>query len=1563
MLKKNFSTAVYACGLLSLLLFFCTEIVRDSEFDPNNPDYIKNSISIVIDTSGIDSLTTETPILIGIKSLELAVIQRVQEIIFTFAPSVEISKIADTSAGFTEIWLDSTYRYKTVGEKTIYLYIKTVNGDDIYDSVNVLIVGSPATFTNKIVVAPTEAIYEDTTITLSVAGQAIGTDTLKYQWYKDTTNEDSLWSYAIEDQIYENFMLTSLTLNDSGNYFCVVSNLFGSDTSNKAFLDIMLVPVDSNAPVVYFTEAKKSGSENVNGTIALALSKQSDEEVSVVCQLSTSSTATKVDDHSFVDYKVVFSSGEVIKSIPIVVMDDNLKESMENVILSLTTPRKCRLHNDSINEFTYEIIDNDESFVGFSSPSFSANENTTGTIRDSIPLILSALNNIPVTVDIAVVPGNPPAVEGADFKIIGTKTVTFPAMKDTAYVALDIYDDTLIEGDESISFALINPTGGLSISSADSLCSYTIRDNDIVTIAFSEIQATSIGEEAEIVKLSVTLSKKSEKAVTVNYQSVDGTAKGNGVDYALLDTAKLITFEPGILQKDITISIINDIDYEGDESFSIELVNPSTNAMLGNSYSATVSIIDNEKISAVFSEPILEGTESILKVLVPVSLSARALKDVSVDFVPLLNSTATIDVDYSIVTQSPLTFVKGDTTTTKYIEISVVNDKQDEVSEAVFIKLDKPSNVTLGADSLFTYTILDDDYTVKVISSGNGSVTPIDPQVVSSGDSISITATAATNYHFLNWTQQNSTLSLKSTVLPATVITAINDSGTVTANFGIDSFAVTVNSDENGSVGIGASEKVVPYGGTLSFSTVTANTNYVFDKWILTGGITIGAAEDSVNVNALFTVTGAGTIKATFKLREYDIEVLKVGNGTLDKNGIIKVPHGSSLTITAKADTNYHLIKWVSDSLAIVGAANELTKTLENITKNGTITAHFAIDTHTVTINAGANGSVISGGGDQIIKYVAHGDSINIESYADAHYHFLSWSNQDSLEIVNTSAAVTKIGNVKKDATLIANFEVDSHAVYIGVKTGQSIMGSTAPTGVSYYDYGQVVDVAANVNNGYLFTFWEIGSGGTSTDNPYQLTVNGDDSLIANFEGIKCTLSVASSTLGSVPYSTIIVPYDTDTVITVTAERGCQFGSWTNPDGFTISDLGNGRHRISAITKKGSLTANFSIIPAVSGVVYVDKNANGNGAKDGTSWYNAYSSFTKALDSTLVGKTFWVAKGTYKPIDEMNDPSNRGLKFTLQSGDTILGGFSGFDIAVPLRDSIVHNTTILSGDIMDENDISDNSGLIIRTNSNVIIKNFTIQDAGDQTKNGNGFDIWGNNTLIENCVIHKISGSGIKINAHDVHIKNCVFIENNAGEGAGIYMYSAMFDSWKNIVIENSVFANNETSGGGAIYANASTDCVKYVNCTIVNNVCTGNYPAGLYNGGNDTLINCIFYGNSVVNSGYVGTQIYRTNLLYYCNVQDASSTGIKNIMPNSDKGGNIETAPDFTGEDFTLNALRGSDGLWFTADDGLHLKNVSPCKNTGVNPYPHGCQLPVGDILGNSRTVDGRVDIGAYEQ
>jgi uncharacterized delta-60 repeat protein len=111
--------------------------------------------------------------------------------------------------------------------------------------------------------------------------------------------------------------------------------------------------------------------------------------------------------------------------------------------------------------------------------------------------------------------------------------------------------------------------------------------------------AVSIGETGRTVKIDLVRTGDLTKPVTVNYGTGGGTATP-GKDYA--KSAGTLTFNAGESRKTITVSIIDDADYEGDENFLVTLSLPSSGAVLGAKTSARVTITDNElppKLTAV----------------------------------------------------------------------------------------------------------------------------------------------------------------------------------------------------------------------------------------------------------------------------------------------------------------------------------------------------------------------------------------------------------------------------------------------------------------------------------------------------------------------------------------------------------------------------------------------------------------------------------------------------------------------------------------------------------------------------------------------------------------------------------------------------------------------------------------------------------------------------------------------------------------------------------------------------------------------------------------------------
>ncbi len=108
----------------------------------------------------------------------------------------------------------------------------------------------------------------------------------------------------------------------------------------------------------------------------------------------------------------------------------------------------------------------------------------------------------------------------------------------------------------------------------------------------------TVSEAAGMAQVDVTLLGSSSQTITVDYQTVNGSATA-GPDYT--GGSGTLTFNPGDTVKSFNIPIINDMDIEGDETFSVDFSN-AVGAALATS-SITVTIEDNDLAPSNCGEP------------------------------------------------------------------------------------------------------------------------------------------------------------------------------------------------------------------------------------------------------------------------------------------------------------------------------------------------------------------------------------------------------------------------------------------------------------------------------------------------------------------------------------------------------------------------------------------------------------------------------------------------------------------------------------------------------------------------------------------------------------------------------------------------------------------------------------------------------------------------------------------------------------------------------------------------------------------------------------------------
>jgi uncharacterized repeat protein (TIGR02543 family) len=208
---------------------------------------------------------------------------------------------------------------------------------------------------------------------------------------------------------------------------------------------------------------------------------------------------------------------------------------------------------------------------------------------------------------------------------------------------------------------------------------------------------------------------------------------------------------------------------------------------------------------------------------------------------------------------------------------------------------------------------------------------------------------------------------------------------------------------------------------------------------------------DYVKITVYYTLPPAYTITSSAG-----------ANGSITPAGDTSVYQTESQTYTITPVTGYHVADVLVDG-ASVGAVPSYTFT--NVTAGHTINASFAINTYTLTYNAGANGTV-SGTTPQTVNHGGSGTTVT--AVANTGYHFVDWS--DGV----TTAARTET-NVTANETVTANFAIDTYTVTFNANGGTGTMTPQVSG----------VPAALNANTftraGYVFTGWNTATDGTGT--------------------------------------------------------------------------------------------------------------------------------------------------------------------------------------------------------------------------------------------------------------------------------------------------------------------------------------------------------------------------------------------------------------------------------------------------------------------------------------------------
>lgn len=358
---------------------------------------------------------------------------------------------------------------------------------------------------------------------------------------------------------------------------------------------------------------------------------------------------------------------------------------------------------------------------------------------------------------------------------------------------------------------------------------------------------------------------------------------------------------------------------------------------------------------------------------------------------------------------------------------------------------------------------------------------------------------------------------------------------------------LSINATEGGATNPAIGDHVYAKNTNITV-TATANANCIFSNWVLDG---VNATENPITI----LMDTNHTLQAVFTHLTCTLVITEMEGGTTTPAPGTHIYNiGSSVSVTATPNEGYRFNYWTFDN--ITAGPNPLTIIMD---ASHTLTAHFALTTRQLTIDASSYGTTNPTAGAYVYQY---GVNATITARPNTNYKFDGWLLNDSV-VSDNPITIT----VTNDYNLRAIFSQLNYTLTLTVTDG----GTTSPApDIYFYINGSVVEVSAIPDTNYVFGGWEL-DGAIRTDNPLTLTMNANHTIQAVFTLITYKLTILSATGGTTDPTAgnYTLGYGTNVTVTAYPNLNYHFNGWlldgNEVNGSTITITMNLDHTLSPV--------------------------------------------------------------------------------------------------------------------------------------------------------------------------------------------------------------------------------------------------------------------------------------------------------------------------------------------------------------------------------------------------------------
>ena len=271
-----------------------------------------------------------------------------------------------------------------------------------------------------------------------------------------------------------------------------------------------------------------------------------------------------------------------------------------------------------------------KSVVQFAEPGLAVPEDIGSA---SLKVVRSGTLMSTVTVRYSTKAGT--ATAGLDYTEVSGDLTFFPGQS-FASIKVPILDDDEQEEKETFTVLLEAPDKGQVIVGETNECTVTIEDNDTPGNLKFDKEYLPVKESAGKVTCTVVRVGGTAGTVGCSFATKEKSAK-NGADF--IHTEGVLTFGPGVTRKEVTVEVVDDANFEKDETFQLLL----TDASGGASFTADT---DGGSARAICTIKIIndEDRQTLLGLMVSeLDLDIDSVKLAGVDYLEQIRSCLDYD--------------------------------------------------------------------------------------------------------------------------------------------------------------------------------------------------------------------------------------------------------------------------------------------------------------------------------------------------------------------------------------------------------------------------------------------------------------------------------------------------------------------------------------------------------------------------------------------------------------------------------------------------------------------------------------------------------------------------------------------------------------------------------------------------------------------------------------------------------------------------------------------------------------------------------------------------------